>query len=115
MLGQRLITKQTGEQGRRCDKVFIVERLYLRREMYLSILLGEFRTSWCLMTFVYFVSPPGADRTAGGPVIIVSQRGGTSIEDVAATTPEAIAKETVGSHCAASKFWCLMLWNIRIG
>lgn len=74
MLGQRLITKQTGAEGRNCDKVFIVERLYLRREMYLSIML---------------------DRSASGPILIASSRGGTSIEDVAATTPELIHKEVI--------------------
>jgi succinyl-CoA synthetase beta subunit len=71
MLGQHLITKQTGAEGRRCDKVFVVERLYLRREMYLSIML---------------------DRSVAGPLLIASSRGGTSIEDVAATTPSLIFK-----------------------
>ena len=74
MLGQHLITKQTGAEGRRCDKVFIVERLYLRREMYLSIML---------------------DRSAAGPILIASSRGGTSIEDVAATTPDLIHQEVI--------------------
>ena len=74
MLGQRLITKQTGADGRACDKVFLVERLYLRREMYISIML---------------------DRSAEGPIIIASPRGGTSIEDVAHTSPELIFTEKV--------------------
>jgi succinyl-CoA synthetase beta subunit len=47
-------------------QVFVVERLYLRREMYLSIML---------------------DRSVAGPLLIASSRGGTSIEDVAATSP----------------------------
>ena len=37
MLGNHLITKQTGEQGRICDKVLVVERRYLRREFYFAI------------------------------------------------------------------------------
>lgn len=74
MLGHNLITKQTGAEGRRCDKVFLVERLYLRKEMYLSIML---------------------DRSASGPILIASSRGGTSIEDVAHTTPELIHKEPI--------------------
>lgn len=41
MIGQKIVTKQTGEEGRRVDKVFIVERLYLRREMYFSILMDR--------------------------------------------------------------------------
>lgn len=74
MIGQYLVTKQTGADGRICNEVFMVERLYLRRECYLSILL---------------------DRSANGPVIIASPKGGTSIEDVAAATPEAILKEPI--------------------
>jgi len=51
-----------------------MERLYMRREAYFSILL---------------------DRSFGGPVIVASPRGGTSIEDVAEATPELIMKEPV--------------------
>ena len=51
-----------------------MERLYLRREMYFSILL---------------------DRAYSGPVFIASSSGGTSIEDIAETTPELICKEAV--------------------
>eukprot|EP00184_Porphyridium_aerugineum_P007245 CAMPEP_0184700360 /NCGR_PEP_ID=MMETSP0313-20130426/12458_1 /TAXON_ID=2792 /ORGANISM="Porphyridium aerugineum, Strain SAG 1380-2" /LENGTH=444 /DNA_ID=CAMNT_0027159987 /DNA_START=92 /DNA_END=1426 /DNA_ORIENTATION=+ len=71
MLGQRLITKQTGAEGRPCSKVLITERMYMRREMYLAILY---------------------DREAQGPVIIASSRGGTSIEDIARDDPDAITK-----------------------
>ncbi len=71
MLGQRLITKQTGSEGRKVDKVYLMERLYLRRETYFSIML---------------------DRAAHGPMFVLSPKGGTSIEDVAEATPEAIAK-----------------------
>ena len=39
MIGNKLITKQTGEQGRICEKVLVVERLYLRREYYFAILM----------------------------------------------------------------------------
>ncbi len=74
MLGEHLITKQTGAEGRKCDKVYLMERLYMRRECYLSIML---------------------DRSANGPMIIASPRGGTSIEDVAAATPELIMKEPI--------------------
>ena len=37
MLGNKLITKQTGEKGRICEKVLVVERKYLRREFYFAI------------------------------------------------------------------------------
>lgn len=74
MLGQNLITKQTTAEGMPCSKVMLVERMYMRREMYISIML---------------------DRAAGGPIFIASPAGGTSIEDVAAATPELIFKQPI--------------------
>ncbi|RYG67480.1 ADP-forming succinate--CoA ligase subunit beta [archaeon] len=73
-VGFNLITKQTTAEGIPCSKVMLVERMYMRREMYLSVML---------------------DRAAGGPVFIASPAGGTSIEDVAAATPELIFKQPV--------------------
>jgi len=72
MLGQRLVTKQTGPSGREVTRVYLMERLYMRREMYFSIVL---------------------DRASGGPVLVASPKGGTAIEDVAEKTPEFIFKE----------------------
>ena len=74
MLGFNLITKQTTAEGMPCGKVMLVERMYMRREMYISIML---------------------DRAAGGPIFIASPAGGTSIEDVAAATPELIFKQPI--------------------
>eukprot|EP00737_Agarophyton_chilense_P000279 gb/GEZJ01000321.1/.p1 GENE.gb/GEZJ01000321.1/~~gb/GEZJ01000321.1/.p1 ORF type:complete len:445 (-),score=67.93 gb/GEZJ01000321.1/:4240-5574(-) len=71
MIGQLLVTKQTGEQGRLCSKALVTERVYLRREMYFAI------------TY---------DRESQGPVIIASRVGGTSIEDIAASDPSAVTK-----------------------
>jgi len=74
MLNQCLVTKQTGEKGINVGKVFLMEKLNLKREMYFSILM---------------------DRVTSGPVIVASPAGGTSIEDVAAETPELIFKESI--------------------
>jgi succinyl-CoA synthetase beta subunit len=74
MLGNQLITKQTGPAGLPCTKIMLAERMYMRREMYISIML---------------------DRAAGGPIFIASPAGGTSIEDVAAATPELIFKQPI--------------------
>lgn len=71
MIGEYLVTKQTGEAGRLCSKALVTERLYLRREMYFAILY---------------------DRESQGPVIVASRVGGTSIEDIAAADPDAITK-----------------------
>lgn len=71
MVGEYLVTKQTGAEGRLCSKALITERLYIRREMYFAI------------TY---------DRESSGPVIVASRVGGTSIEDIAAADPTAISK-----------------------
>lgn len=69
MIGHKLITKQTGERGRICNSVFIVERKFARREFYLAVLM---------------------DRATQGPVIVASSQGGMDIETVAKESPEAI-------------------------
>jgi succinyl-CoA synthetase beta subunit len=67
MLGEVLVTKQTGEEGRLVRKVMIAESVTIQSELYLAILM---------------------DRETCQPVIIVSTEGGMDIEEVAAKTPE---------------------------
>ncbi|KAH3809503.1 succinate--CoA ligase [ADP-forming] subunit beta, mitochondrial-like [Dreissena polymorpha] len=74
MIGSKLITKQTGEAGRICNTVMIVERLYLRREYYFAIVM---------------------DRSFAGPVMVGSSQGGMNIEEVARDSPTAIIKEPI--------------------
>jgi succinyl-CoA synthetase beta subunit len=74
MLGDYLVTKQTGEVGKPCHRVLITERLYLRAEKYFAILM---------------------DREFGGPVLVGSPAGGMDIEKVAQDTPQLIFKEPV--------------------
>ncbi|KAL4956201.1 hypothetical protein BDW69DRAFT_93545 [Aspergillus filifer] len=69
MIGQKLITKQTGAAGRLCNSVFIVERKFARREFYLAVLM---------------------DRQTQSPVIVASSQGGMDIETVAKENPDAI-------------------------
>jgi succinyl-CoA synthetase beta subunit len=71
MLGMTLVTHQTGPEGRVVGRVLIEEGLQMQRELYLSIVL---------------------DRASGKPVIMASAAGGMDIEEVAASTPEKIAK-----------------------
>ncbi|HXN49656.1 MAG TPA: ADP-forming succinate--CoA ligase subunit beta [Bryobacteraceae bacterium] len=72
MLGMRLVTHQTGPEGRIVHRVLIEETLPIERELYLGIVL---------------------DRTVGKPVFMASAAGGVEIEEVAAQHPEAILKE----------------------
>ncbi|KAI8893776.1 hypothetical protein BC833DRAFT_615910 [Globomyces pollinis-pini] len=74
MLGHKLITKQTGAAGRPCNDVFVVERVYVRREYYFAIIM---------------------DRASQNPVIIASSQGGMDIETVAHETPEAIVSHVI--------------------
>ena len=70
-LGNHLITKQTGEKGVICNSVYIVEKVNIEKELYLSITL---------------------DRANACPTFIFSPAGGMAIEDVAEETPEKIFK-----------------------
>jgi len=74
MLNNHLVTKQTTAEGVLCSKVFLMERVHMRREMYLSLML---------------------DRESQGPLLVVSPAGGTSIEDVAHNTPELIFTQAI--------------------
>ena len=74
MLGQTLVTHQTGPAGRLVKTVLVAEGVEIQREMYFAILL---------------------DRALGGPLIIASTEGGVEIETVAANTPEKIIREPV--------------------
>ncbi|XP_053634568.1 succinate--CoA ligase [ADP-forming] subunit beta, mitochondrial isoform X2 [Cherax quadricarinatus] len=71
MIGDQLITKQTGAKGVPCNKVMVCERKFPRREFYLAIMM---------------------ERSFGGPVIIASAQGGINIEEVAQEDPESIIK-----------------------
>ncbi len=74
MLGQTLVTKQTGAAGRVVRKVFIAESVEIAKELYIAILL---------------------DRAKAAPVVIASTEGGMDIEAVAANTPEKIFREPI--------------------
>jgi succinyl-CoA synthetase beta subunit len=71
MIGMRLVTHQTGPEGRIVSRVLVEEGLEIRRELYVSLLV---------------------DRAAGRPIIMASAAGGMDIEEVAATTPEQIVR-----------------------
>jgi succinyl-CoA synthetase beta subunit len=74
MLGMKLVTHQTGPEGREVRTLLIEEGLPIDREFYLGVVL---------------------DRASGRPVFMASAAGGMDIEEVAAHTPEKIMKETV--------------------
>jgi succinyl-CoA synthetase beta subunit len=74
MIGMRLVTHQTGSEGRTVSRVLIEAGLQMTRELYLGLVL---------------------DRALARPVIMASPDGGVDIETVAAKTPDRIFKEHV--------------------
>ncbi len=69
MLGNTLVTKQTGPAGKQVNRLYIEDGADIARELYLSILV---------------------DRTVGRVAFVVSTEGGMDIEAVAEDTPEKI-------------------------
>lgn len=74
MLGAKLITHQTGPEGKVVQRILIEEGIDIARELYLGIVL---------------------DRSVSKLVIMASTEGGVEIEKVAAEKPEAIFKEYI--------------------
>jgi succinyl-CoA synthetase beta subunit len=74
MLGQVLVTKQTGPEGRLVGKLLISTAPGIKKELYLAVLL---------------------DRAVSRPIMMASTEGGMDIEEVAAKTPEKILKEVI--------------------
>jgi len=83
MLGMRLVTHQTGPEGRLVKRVLVEEGLDIDRELYLGLLL---------------------DRAAERPVLMASPAGGMEIEKVAAETPELIFREHVDPGTGLTAF-----------
>ena len=74
MLGQTLVTHQTGEAGRVVNKVLVAESAEIEREIYFAIL---------------------RDRATIAPLVVASTEGGVEIESVAAKSPEKIIREPI--------------------
>ena len=71
MIGQVLVTHQTGPDGKEVGKIFVGEAVDIARELYLAILI---------------------DRATSVPVVIASTEGGVDIETVAEKNPEKILR-----------------------
>jgi succinyl-CoA synthetase beta subunit len=83
ILGMKLVTPQTGAEGRIVRRVLIEEGLDIARELYLGILV---------------------DRATGAPVFMASSAGGMEIEEVAKSNPEAILKESINPALGLQPF-----------
>ncbi len=74
ILGQTLVTHQTGPQGKEVLKVYVEEGRDIARELYLGLVV---------------------DRATGLVTIMASTEGGMEIEEVAAKSPEKILRQAV--------------------
>lgn len=83
ILGMRLVTPQTGEEGQEVKKVLIEEALDIDTELYLAVTL---------------------DRQTGWPMVMASKAGGMDIEEVAADNPDAILRQSVNPHLGLLPF-----------
>jgi succinyl-CoA synthetase beta subunit len=83
MLGQILVTHQTGPAGRQVNKVLVAESADIAREIYFAVLL---------------------DRATAAPVIVASTEGGVEIEAVAAKSPEKIIREPIDPLAGLQSF-----------
>ena len=83
MIGNTLITKQTGPAGRPVHRVYVEAGCAIARELYLSLLV---------------------DRATGRVTIVASAEGGMDIEEVAAHQPEKILRVSIDPATGLSPF-----------
>jgi succinyl-CoA synthetase beta subunit len=74
MLGNTLVTVQTGDSGKQVNRLYIEQGIDIERELYLSVLL---------------------DRGSSRNIVMASTEGGTEIEKVAEETPDKILKAEI--------------------
>ena len=85
MLGNKLVTHQTGPEGRLVRRVLVEQGLNIAREMYLAMVL---------------------DRAQSRVSVICSSEGGVEIEEVAEKHPEKILKESIDPVIGLAPFQC---------
>jgi succinyl-CoA synthetase beta subunit len=88
MLGNTLVTHQTGPEGKQVKRVYIESGCDIKRELYLSMLV---------------------DRATSRVAVMVSTEGGMDIEEVAASTPEKIIVQDIDPASGISGFHCRKL------
>jgi len=83
LLGEPLVTIQTGPTGQVVRRVLVEAGCAIQRELYVGIVI---------------------DRAAAKPVLMVSSQGGMNIEDVAAATPDLIYREAFHPDAGLASF-----------
>ena len=83
MLGNTLVTKQTGADGKEVRRIYIEEGCDIDRELYLAMLI---------------------DRSTSKVTVVASTEGGMEIEEVAENTPEKITRVAIDPVIGMSPF-----------
>ncbi len=83
MIGMKLVTHQTGTEGKLVRRILVEEALEIDKELYIGIVI---------------------DRAKESPVVMASSEGGVEIEKVAAETPELIFKEYINPSVGFQPF-----------
>ena len=84
LLGHRLVTHQTGPEGKEVHRVYVEDGCRIAKEYYFSILI---------------------DRASGRPAVIASSEGGMDIEEVAAKHPDRIVKLVIDPLLGMAPFY----------
>jgi len=85
IIGTKIVTSQTGPEGKLVRKVLVEEKLEIDKELYLGIV---------------------ADRKTSKILIMASEAGGIDIEDVAATDPDKIIRVYIDPNIGLQRFHC---------
>lgn len=85
MIGTRLVTPQTGAEGRLVQRVLVEQACNINREYYLGMVI---------------------DRATQRITVIASASGGMNIEEVAKTDPDRVIRETVDPAIGLAGFQC---------
>jgi len=83
LIGKKLVTHQTGPDGKEVLKVYVEAGCDIEKELYLGIVV---------------------DRSSGKVTVMASTEGGMEIEEVAAKTPEKILKEQINPSTGIMPF-----------
>jgi len=83
MLGKRLVTQQTGPQGRDVKRVYVEAAADIARELYLAL---------------------SVDRTSGRTTLIAAAEGGVEIEELAARSPDKILRLAIDPATGVEPF-----------
>jgi succinyl-CoA synthetase beta subunit len=83
LIGKKLVTHQTGPDGKEVLKVYVEAGCEIKKELYLGVVV---------------------DRGSGKITVMASTEGGMEIEEVAAKTPEKILKEQINPSIGIMPF-----------